>query len=321
MNLWLSLFAGFFVMIALFSLAVMRAVDASREARLKAMMDSIDPEEPKITASVMIQPGPAPNRGLEHLLEKTPGLKWVPAAVRRMGPKWNLSVVVAVSLALGLAGLWAGSMFLRAFGPIGPVVGALLMAAIPFLYLWHKTTKTMRAFQEQLPDAIDFLARSVRTGNAFSITLELLIPETTEPLRSEFLKVSRELALGSALDVALKNLVVRVPLLELRFFVAAVLLQRETGGNLAETLAKLSHSIRERLRLKGQIRASSSQGRLTARVLSVLPLVLVVLMNVISPSYFKVMTHESIGRSMLIGAVVAQVIGYLCMKKIVSIEV
>ena len=173
------------------------------------------------------------------------------------------------------------SKFARLFGPVGPVLGALLLGAVPFLYLLHRTSKTMRAFQEQLPDAIDFLARSVRTGNAFSITLELLIPETTEPLRSEFLKVSRELALGSALDVALKNLVARVPLLELRFFVAAVLLQRETGGNLAETLNKLSFSIRERLRLKSQIQAASSQGRLTARVLTVLPVALALIMNMI----------------------------------------
>jgi tight adherence protein B len=321
MNLWLSLFTGFFVLIAAVSLAVLRAVEASREARLKAMMDSIDPQEPKITTSVMIQPVPARNRGLEQLLEKTPGLDWVPAAVRRMGPKWNVTGVLASSLALGLAGFYAGSKFGRLFGPVGPVLGAVLLGAVPFLYLLHRTAKTMRAFQEQLPDAIDFLARSVRTGNAFSITLELLIPETIEPLRSEFLKVSRELALGSALDVALKNLVARVPLLELRFFVAAVLLQRETGGNLAETLTKLSFSIRERLRLKGHIQAASSQGRLTARVLSILPVALVLVMDMISPAYFKGMTTEPIGRLMLIAAVVAQVIGYLCMKKIVSIEV
>jgi tight adherence protein B len=321
MNLWLSLFAGFFVLIAAISMAVLRVIDASHEARIKAMLDSIDPQEPKVTTSVMIQPGPARNRGLEQLLERTPGLDWVPLAVRRMGPKWSLTGLLAASIAFGVAGFYAGTKFARLFGPVGPVAGAFLLGAVPFLYLLHRTSKIMRAFQEQLPDAIDFLARSVRTGNAFSITLEMLIPETTEPLRSEFLKVSRELALGSALEVALKNLVARVPLLELRFFVAAVLLQRETGGNLAETLGKLSFSIRERLRLKGHIRAASSQGRLTARVLTILPIALVLVMNTINPAYFKHMTDEPAGRLILIAAAVAQVIGYACMKKIVNIEV
>ena len=167
---------------------------------------------------------------------------------------------------------------------------------------------------------MDFLARSLRVGNALTISLEMMIPETTEPLRSEFLRVTRELAFGAPLDVALKQLLARVPLVEVRFLAAAILLQRETGGNLGEILDKLSLSVRERLRLKRQVNAASSQGRLTARVLSILPVVVFAMILVISPEYMHTMTHQPVGRAMLMAAVLAQFAGYLCMKKITNIE-
>ena len=321
MQIWLMLFLGFFTIIAALGYIVIRILERRQAQRLEKLLASVDPDEPKVTTTVAIQAPPERNRQLEKALQNTPGLGWVPAAARLTGGRWDVARVLAASAGLGAAGFFAGATLAASMGIGAAVAGGLIMAAIPFLYLRRQKARVLRAFEEQLPDAIDFLARSVRTGNAFSITLELLIPETTEPLRSEFRKVSSELALGSPLDEALKNLVARVPLLELRFFVAAVLLQRETGGNLAETLNKLSHSIRERLRLKGQIKASSSQGRLTARVLSVLPVVVVVIMNVISPAYFRTMTGEAVGRLMLIAAVVSQLVGYLFMRKITDIEV
>ena len=148
----------------------------------------------------------------------------------------------------------------------------------------------------------------------------MLVAETSEPVRSQFLSVTRELALGAPVELALKGLFRRTPILELRFFVAAVLLQRETGGNLGEILDKLSSAIRERLQLKAKIKASSAQGRLTARILSVLPVAVLFLIQLISPMYLRTMTGDPSGRMMLMAAVIAQVIAYVCMRKITNIE-
>jgi tight adherence protein B len=187
--------------------------------------------------------------------------------------------------------------------------------------LRRASAKRLAALEEQLPDALDFLARSVRSGNALSVSFETLIPETAEPLRSEFVRLTREQALGASLESALRGLVARAPMVELRFFVAAVLLHRETGGNLSDILTKLSQSIRERLRLRGQVQAASAQGRLTARVLTILPFAVVVGMKIISPAYFSVMTDEPVGRALLAAALVSEVIGFCVMKRIVDIEV
>jgi tight adherence protein B len=200
-------------------------------------------------------------------------------------------------------------------------IGALLFAALPHLYFARKHRARMTAIEEQFPDALDFIARSVRAGNALSISLEMLAGEASEPLRSEFLKVSREQALGASLDAALGNLVSRVPLVETRFFVSAVLLQREAGGNLAEVLSRLANSVRDRLRLRGHVRAVSGQGRLTAAILTVLPIVVVVLLKILSSRYLEGLTGDPRGRMLLGAAVLSQILGYLSMRKIVNIEV
>jgi tight adherence protein B len=179
----------------------------------------------------------------------------------------------------------------------------------------------MAAIEEQLPDALDFIARSVRAGNALSISLEMLAGEAREPLRSEFLKVSREQALGASLETALGNLLTRVPLIEARFFVATTLLQREAGGNLAEVLSRLANSVRDRLRLRGHVKAVSGQGRLTATILTVLPILVLVILKVVSPSYLEGLTSDPLGRTLLGAAVVSQILGYVSMKRIVNIEV
>jgi tight adherence protein B len=321
MYLWLVLFAAFFVLIAAIAIAILYTLDRSRQAKLEQLLAAVNPDEPRVTTSVFVHAERERGKQLEARLTRVPALARLAAAIRRTGMSWNIAGVLLASFALGASGLFAGSMLGGIFGSGAMPLGALLFGSLPFLYVRRRSSRFLRAFEEQLPDAIDFLARSVRTGNAFSISLEMLVPETAEPLRSSFLRVTRELALGVPLDTALRSLMERVPLLELRFFVAAVLLQRETGGNLGEILARLSSSIRERLRLKAQVKASSAQGRLTAQVLSVLPVFVIVMMNVISPAYTHSMTNDPVGRKILMGAVVSQLIGYLCMRKITDVEV
>ena len=161
----------------------------------------------------------------------------------------------------------------------------------------------------------------MRAGHAFSVSLEMMADESPEPIGIEFRQVFNEQNLGAPIDVALKNLGQRVPLLDVRFFVSAVLLQRETGGNLAEILTKLSQVIRERFQLKGKVKAVSAHGRMTALILCVMPLITMMLLSVIAPTYLASMAGDYHGKLLIVGAIMGQILGYLWMRKIVNIKV
>jgi tight adherence protein B len=168
---------------------------------------------------------------------------------------------------------------------------------------------------------LDFLSRSMRAGHGFSIALEMLAADSPDPLGSAFRRISNDLQLGSTLDVALGRLLVLIPLVDVRFFVSSVLLQQETGGNLGEILSKLAFIIRERFRLKGQVKAASAHGRITGLVLVLMPVVVTLLMMISSPQYLADLAADKVGRLMIYGAAVGQVIGYLVIKKITNIKV
>jgi tight adherence protein B len=179
----------------------------------------------------------------------------------------------------------------------------------------------MAAFEEQFPDALDFLARSMKAGNAFSVSLEMLGKESQDPLGMEIRRVYSEQNLGSSLDNSLRNLCNRVPLLDVRFFVSAVLLQKDTGGNLSEILTNLSYIIRERFKLKGMVKAVSASGRMTAWVLIALPIALSVGLSFLAPGYLDALVNDPEGKLIIIFVCVAQVIGYFVMKRIIDIKV
>jgi len=201
--------------------------------------------------------------------------------------------------------------------------GALgaLGGAVPLLLILRKRRKNIEAFEEQFPEALDFLARSMRAGHGFSIALELLAADSPDPLGSAFRRVSNDLQLGSSLDVALNKLVALIPLVDVRFFVSSVILQQETGGNLGEILSKLALIIRERFRLKGQVKAVSAHGRITGLVLVLMPVVVTMIMMVTSPKYLTDLAADVVGRKLIYGAIVGQFVGYLVIKKIINIKV
>jgi tight adherence protein B len=185
----------------------------------------------------------------------------------------------------------------------------------------HKRTKRLARFEEQFPEALDFLSRSMRAGHAFTISLEMLGEELPNPLGQEFRTLFNEHNLGAPLDVALRNFNERVPSLDARFFTSSVLLQKQTGGNLSEILTRLAYIIRERFRLKGQVKAASAHGRLTATVLTVLPIATMLGMMVVAPSYLRSMAADSDGKWLIGGAIFAQVLGNFFIKKIINIKV
>src|SRR5581483_106028 len=198
---------------------------------------------------------------------------------------------------------------------------AIVGLFFPLLIIGRKRHKRLAEFEKQFPDALDFISRSVKAGHAFSVSLELLANEANEPLRTEFKKIFHEVNLGSALDAALQSLAQRIPIVDVRFFVSAVLLQRETGGNLAEMLGNLAFVMRERSRIKGHVRSASAHGRITAVILSLMPIALAFGLSVISPDYLPSMVKDPTGKMMLLGSILGQVLGYLCLKKITNIKV
>jgi tight adherence protein B len=201
------------------------------------------------------------------------------------------------------------------------MVGVVLGGVLPYSYASYRRTKRFQRFEELFPNAIDTLARAVRAGHAFTTALELIANEISEPIASEFRKLFEEQKFGLPVRDALMNLAGRVPLVDVKFFVTAVMLQRETGGNLAEILDNLSYVIRERFKIMRQVRVYTAQGRLTMMLLMGLPPVIVVVMLTTNPSFIHPLFADPIGHTLVVGGIVLQTIGYFVIRKIIQIQV
>ena len=245
---------------------------------------------------------------LQELLEQA-GMKW---STHRLVNTCLLAVVAAGAMAWILLPPQLQHFF---WAP------ALAAGAVPVLLVVRKRRARMRRFEELFPDSLEFVSRSMRAGHAFSVSLEMIHREFQEPLAGEFRRTFEEHNLGLPLDVALQKLAKRVPSLDVHFFVSAVLLQKRTGGNLAEILDKLAYVIRERFKLRGRIRAISAHGRMTGLALSCIPIGVAVLMFYTNPDYVRFFFLDDVGNIMLGCAIGLQIIGYLVMKQITKIEV
>jgi tight adherence protein B len=243
-----------------------------------------------------------------QMLEQA-GLRWTPTGLIQaaLGSCFGCFLVVYLLFPAPLDKLsWAAA-----------VVGFFL----PFGYVVRQGQARMKKFEEQFPDSLEFVSRSMRAGHAFSVSLEMIHREFSEPLSGEFRRTFDEQNLGLPLEIALQNLAKRVPLLEVHFFVSAVLMQKRTGGNLAELLDRLAFIIRERFKLRGRIKAISAHGRITAATLSTIPFIVAFLMFYTNRDYVEFFVKDETGNMMAGVALFFQLVGYLVMKKIVSIEV
>jgi len=241
--------------------------------------------------------------------------------LEQAGMKWTTHRLVNTCLMAAIAG-WAVAWLLLP-GPFQrfSYLVALVAAVLPILYVIRKRNARMRRFEELFPDSLEFVARSMRAGHAFSVSLEMIHREFQEPLAGEFRRTFEEHNLGLPLDMALQKLGKRIPSLDVHFFVSAVLLQKRTGGNLAEILDKLAYVIRERFKLRGRIRAISAHGRMTGAALTCIPIGVAVIMFYVNPDYVRFFFLDDVGNLMLGAAVVLQLIGYAVIKQIVKIEV
>jgi tight adherence protein B len=221
-----------------------------------------------------------------------------------------------------LAGIilgWWLNLFV--FWPLSSLLFGVALGALPYAYVRFKRQRRMAAFEEQFPEALDFLARSMRAGHAFSVSLEMLGAESPEPLGQEFRTLFNEQNLGAPMEVAFENMLRRFPLVDVRFFASSVMLQKQTGGNLSEILLRLAYVIRERVRLKGQVRAISAHGRLTAAILTAMPIVLMLALFFVAPGYLQGMARDPDGKYMILAAIVSQFLGYYFIRRIIRIKI
>ena len=241
--------------------------------------------------------------------------------MEQAGMKWGTHRFVNTTLLAAVAG-WALAWLLLPdrFHQASYLAG-LVAGCLPLMFVMRKRKSRMRRFEELFPDSLEFVARSMRAGHAFSVSLEMIHREFQEPLAGEFRRTFEEHNLGLPLDVALQKLAKRIPSLDVHFFVSAVLLQKRTGGNLAEILDKLAYVIRERFKLRGRIRAISAHGRMTGTALTCIPIGVGVIMFYTNPDYIRFFFLDDTGNIMLGAAVLLQIIGYGIIRQIVKIEV
>ncbi len=225
----------------------------------------------------------------------------------------------------------AGMVAIAAYAVSGPLphnetvpfvcAAAGLGLILPYSYAARRRTLRFQKFEEQFPEAIDTLGRAVRAGHAFTMALEIVCNEFSEPVATEFRKLYEEQKYGMPVRDALVNLTERVPLVDVKFFATAVMLQRETGGNLAEILDNLSYMIRERFKILRQVRVFTAQGRLTMMLLMGLPPVIVVTMLIVNPGFIRPLFNDPIGHILIAAGITLQTIGYFVIRKIIQIQV
>ena len=201
------------------------------------------------------------------------------------------------------------------------ILAGVVAAVIPISVVAFQRRRRLKKFEERFPDALDLLGRAVRSGHPFTSGLEMISKESSEPIAGEFRKTFEEQNFGLPLRDALINMTERVPIVDVRFFVTALMIQKETGGNLAEILDELSRVIRDRFRIYREVQVRTAQGRLTAMILIALPVAMLLILEVVNPTYLRVMFDDPIGPPMLGAAAGLQILGSLIIWKIVHIEV
>ncbi len=263
---------------------------------------------------------------LHRLLKNFSGVGKMARFIEQAGTQRKPGFFILISLILAAVGFLLGSELHSSYNPLSPsffvlIPSILVPAIIPFMYLRHRRSKRLHRFEEQIPEALDLIARSLKAGHAFSSGLRLVFEEMEDPISNEFGKTLSEINFGVAAQDALINLTNRIPLDDLKFFVISVILQRETGGNLAEILENLARLIRERFKLHGRVRVLSAQAKFSAYVLVAIPIVVALLLNFLMPKFFDPFLQNPSGKYLLGFGVVWMIIGIFFMKRMVTITV
>src|SRR5437867_4192404 len=287
----------------------------ARRLRLMSAGTSVAGEEVSILKSRMLSETPA----IERLLLQAPRVKQLDRLLEQSGLTWSVAELLGVMALSAIAGAAVALYFGMTF--VLTLIAAAIMGALPVAYVVNARAKRMVKVEQQLPDALDLIGRALRAGHAFPTAVKMVSDELNDPIGGEFRTLFDEVNYGVSMHTALLNLAARIPVTDLRYFVIAVLIQRETGGNLAELLDNISTIIRARLKLFGQIRVLSAEGRMSAWILTLLPMGVALVMNFINPGYIGVLWKDPMGLRLVGGAVLLMIFGIFWMWRIVKIHV
>lgn len=269
--------------------------------------------------SILKQRALSRSEGLQRLLLAVPRIHTLDRLIVQSGLAMNVGDLLILTLILAATGLlgplWFGHRLLLGCGL------AAALSSLPMLYILHARKKRMEKLENQLPDAIDLMARAMRAGHAFPTALNMVGDEMAEPIGDEFRTLFDEINYGVKLEDALLNLLTRVPSADLQYFVVALLIQHETGGNLAELLDNISVIVRSRIKLLGEIRTLSAEGKLSAWILSLLPFATGVVINIVNPGFMNVLWTDPLGLKMVYGALFLMSVGIWWMSRIIKIRV
>lgn len=257
--------------------------------------------------------------GVQRLLQQIPRVQVLDRLLQQSGASYNVGRFLLVSLGCGATVLALG--LLLAIGTFSALLLALAALGLPLLAVLAKRRKRLKFIEKQLPDALDLMCRALRAGHALPVTIRMVGEEMADPIAGEFRTVSDEVTFGMAMQDALANLAARVPGTDVGYFVVAVLIQRESGGNLTELLGNIAAIVRGRLKLFGEIRVLSAEGRLSAWILGVLPFALAALLNLVNPGFMQILWTDPAGHKMLVAMLVMMTVGIVWMRQIVRIRV
>jgi tight adherence protein B len=256
---------------------------------------------------------------MERLMLRIPRVQQVDRLLVQSGLNWSMTKFLGLTLLLVIVVLIAGLAL--HFYWLFILLGMAAVATLPYLYVLKARSKRIHTIEGQLPDALELMSRALRAGHSFPSSLEMVSTEAPNPIAGEFRITFDEVNYGIPMQDALMNMTTRIASSDLRYFVVAVLIQRETGGNLAELLDNLAKLMRERFKLLGQIRVLSAEGRLSAWILSLLPFVLAGVINIVHPKFLAVLWEDPVGLKLIYAALIMMLLGILWMRKIIKIRV
>jgi len=257
---------------------------------------------------------------MQRLLLTLPRAHRLDRFILQAGLDWTVSSFLLISCVLGVLGFFSVTVMVHQSLLVALVVGGCL-AVLPLLYLQRQRSRRLTRMEKQLPEALDLVTRALRAGHSFASGVQMIGDEMAEPIAGEFRMVADEVNFGVSLQQALTNLSERVPLTDLRYFVVAVLIQRDSGGNLTEVLGNLSKLIRDRLKLLARVRVLSSEGRLSAWILGLMPFALAALMNIFNPEFMAPLWTDPIGQIVLKYMLGLMLVGIVLLRKIAKIRV
>ena len=312
--------AGLFLVYTIF-LITSRSSDAKRELLRERLADAIRSSAHSTDADVQLarQELMSEIPWVNRLLIKLQVTSKLKEMIDQSDSHITVMRLILFSLTAGVLAFLAGSMLTESY--MLPGLFGFIAAALPFLHIMHKRSKRLKKFLQLLPDALDLMSRGLSAGHAFTEALQMVSSEMPEPVASEFRKTYEEQNLGLSLKLALENLVHRVPLLDLRMCVTAIMIQRETGGNLSELLEKVAHTIRERFRIMEDLKTMTLSSRWSAWLLCALPIFLAIYITAMNPSYMDVMWRDSRGHKLIAIAAIMQIAGMLMVQRIMKIRI